>query len=252
MKRELILSELSVEDLESLKIEEDGSLDEVYVEKSKKLTTENRNTLKDSDFALIQQVKNKTTGKMEPLRRFPISDEAHVRNALARLPLAKNITPEEKALVEKRILAKAKELGMADLLNKHGMEKSKVTSLLKKAAKKISTSKKCAKKATEESTLSKSKLEKFVNGVKKFSKKIKEARVASKAKDMEISTLKVELEKSKLIPKVEEPIKSTIEEPKLETASLKVGDVREDNLDEHGKRIKKIREQSNSYLNPVV
>jgi len=147
-------------------------------------------------------------------------------------------------------LPKEKKQEYVSKLPKRGSGLSK--SILRKAGKKIRDGKKIVVEKEKEMNLAKSKLEKFVNGVKKFSKKIKEARVVSKAKDMEISTLKGELEKSKLTPKVEEPIKSTIEEPKLETASLKVGDVREDNLDEHGKRIKKIREQSNSYLNPVV
>jgi len=248
MKRELILSDLNVDDLEALKIEEDGSLDEVYVEKSKKLSTEQRNSLKDSDFALIQQVKNKTTGKMEDVRRFPINDTNHIANFFARINLAKNITAEEKTLAEKRALAKAKEFGMTDLLKKHGMEKSKVNKLLKKAATKISASKKCLKKKDEEVAMSKSKLEKFTKGIKTLANKIREERIATKAKDLEISNLKVELEKSKLAK--EEPIKSAIEEPKLETASLKVGDVR-DNGDASSQRIKKIREQSSAYLNPA-
>jgi hypothetical protein len=289
MKRELILSDLNVDDLEALKIEEDGSLDEVYVEKSKKLSTEQRNSLKDSDFALIQQVKNKTNGKMEDVRRFPINDTNHIANFFARINLAKNITAEEKALAEKRALAKAKELGMTDLLKKHNSQmgtprtdeeraqnhfkissedwaklaKEKqaeyisklpkrgsglAKSILRKAAKKLMDNKKVISTKDNEISLSKSKLEKFTKGIKTLANKIREGKISTQAKDLEISNLKVELEKSKLVK--EEPIKSAIEEPKLETASLKVGDVRADG-DASSQRIKKIREQSSAYLNPA-
>ena len=65
---------------------EGGEIDEAA-----KLTTEQRNALPDSDFALIQ-----TDSNGNKVRRFPINDEAHVRNALARLPQAKDISDEEK------------------------------------------------------------------------------------------------------------------------------------------------------------
>lgn len=54
-------------------------------EVAKTLTTETRNALPDSDFAVVVRVKNKKTGKMRKIRMFPINDEAHVRNALARI-----------------------------------------------------------------------------------------------------------------------------------------------------------------------
>ncbi len=62
---------------------EDGECD-ICVEKAK-LSTKTRNSLPDSAFAL-------------PGRRYPIHDESHARNALARV--AQNGTPEEKAKVE--------------------------------------------------------------------------------------------------------------------------------------------------------
>ncbi len=48
------------------------------------LTTKTRSALKDSDFAV-------------PGRKYPIHDQAHARDALARV--AGNGTPHEKALV---------------------------------------------------------------------------------------------------------------------------------------------------------
>jgi hypothetical protein len=143
-------------------------------------------------------------------------------------------------------LAKEKQAEYISKLPKRGSGLAK--SILRKAAKKLIDSKKVISTKDNEISLSKSKLEKFTKGIKTLANKIREERVVTNAKDLEISNLKVELEKSKLAK--EEPIKSAIEEPKLETASLKVGDVRADG-DASSQRIKKIREQSSAYLNPI-
>lgn len=57
----------------------------------KALTAHERDNLSDDDFAL-------------PGRRYPIHDEAHARNALARV--AQNGTPEEIAMVKKKVKAR--------------------------------------------------------------------------------------------------------------------------------------------------
>jgi hypothetical protein len=99
---EIKLEEILVNDYEGGEIEE-----------AAKLTTEQRNALPDSDFALIQERDGKK------VRRFPINDEAHVRNALARLPQAKDITEEERTSALAKILKKAKALNMTELLKKY-------------------------------------------------------------------------------------------------------------------------------------
>ena len=100
---------------DEVKIEEilDNDYEGEEIEEAKKLTTEQRNALPDSDFALIQEKDGKK------IRRFPINDEAHVRNALARLPQAKDISEEEKKSALAKILKKAKELNMDELLKKY-------------------------------------------------------------------------------------------------------------------------------------
>ena len=100
---------------EEIKIEEilDNDYEGGEIDEAKKLTTEQRNALPDSDFALIQEKDGKK------IRRFPINDEAHVRNALARLPQAKDISEEEKKSALAKILKKAKELNMDELLKKY-------------------------------------------------------------------------------------------------------------------------------------
>ena len=79
-------------------------------EQAKKLTYKERKGLNDSDFALIQHKDGKTR------RRFPIK---HVRNALARLPQAKDLSEEERKSAKAKILRRAKELNMTELLKRH-------------------------------------------------------------------------------------------------------------------------------------
>ncbi|MBN1467745.1 MAG: hypothetical protein JW924_03385 [Fusobacteriaceae bacterium] len=55
------------------------------LEEAKILTYEEKQDLADSDFAVVVRVKDKKTGDMRKIRKYPIHDEAHVRNALARL-----------------------------------------------------------------------------------------------------------------------------------------------------------------------
>ena len=92
------------------------------VEFAKTLTTKDRNALNDSDFAVVITKKGKD-GKTTKIRKFPIHDEAHVRAALSRIAQSKvkedlaklgvNITT-----VKRKILARAKKLGMSDYLQK--------------------------------------------------------------------------------------------------------------------------------------
>jgi len=74
--------------------------DEGMYFEGKKLTYEKRQDLPDSAFALIQ----KKDGKK--VRRFPIHDCAHARNAKARVEMAKGLSPEEKATVIRKADAK--------------------------------------------------------------------------------------------------------------------------------------------------
>jgi len=97
--------------LEELHNNEEESVE--YIVDAAKLTYQQRQALPDSDFAYVKTVAG------TKIRRFPIQDEAHVRNALARLPIAKGLSPDEKATIKAKILRKAKSLGMADLLKLH-------------------------------------------------------------------------------------------------------------------------------------
>ena len=113
---------------EDLQIIEDSLIDvdeieEAKTEEAKKLQYEQRKGLSDDKFAVVIRVKNKVTGEMRKIRKFPINDEAHVRNALARLAQeAPKKTLEKLGVniedVKKKIMKKAKELNMTDLLER--------------------------------------------------------------------------------------------------------------------------------------
>lgn len=74
---------------------------------AKTLTYKERGALKDSDFALIQADGDRK------IRRFPIQDEAHRKNAWARLSQAKNLSDAERTQVANKIMSRAKSSGDA-------------------------------------------------------------------------------------------------------------------------------------------
>jgi len=87
------------------------------LEVSKVMTTEERNALPDNMFAVVVRVKNKTTGEMRKIRKYPMNDEAHVRNALARLGQAPSQEELQKLglsveKVKAKVMKRAEELKM--------------------------------------------------------------------------------------------------------------------------------------------
>jgi hypothetical protein len=64
-----------------------------------KLTTSERNSLPNSDFALGG-------------RKYPIENRSHAANALSRV--SQNGTPEEKAIVRKKVAAKYPGMGKSE------------------------------------------------------------------------------------------------------------------------------------------
>lgn len=93
----------------------EASIDEDEYEETfevaKKLTYEQKQNLSDKDFAVVVEKDGKK------IRKYPIHDEAHVRNALARLGNAKNREELSKLGVDveaviRKIKAKAKRMGI--------------------------------------------------------------------------------------------------------------------------------------------
>lgn len=77
---------------------------------AKKLTYQDRKDLPDSAFAYVETEEGKS-GKKLKVRRFPIHDEAHRKNCVARLPQAKGLSKEEKAKIFSKCLARGKSAG---------------------------------------------------------------------------------------------------------------------------------------------
>lgn len=130
------LYELTVEEASlEIKEEEVNDFENEYeiteIEEAKRLTYEQKKNLPDSDYAVVITVKNKVTGEPRKIRMFVINDEAHVRNALARLGQDKvketlkrlGVSVDE---VEKKILKRAKELNMTELLKRYEKSDARV------------------------------------------------------------------------------------------------------------------------------
>ena len=73
------------------------SIEDLLDKHAKELTTEKRNDLPDSTFAIPDK------------RKYPINDKSHAQNALARVE--QNGTPEEKAKVKSKVHQKFPEMG---------------------------------------------------------------------------------------------------------------------------------------------
>jgi len=138
----------SVEDIYDKEDIEDDDMEERYCDafeaEGKVLTTKDRNALTDDMFAIVKNIKNKKTGNVRKIRLFPIHDESHVRNALARLEqeaVAKTLKQlgVNKDNVLRKILKRAKEMNMDELLKKYSQatvdeQSSMYAELLKETA----------------------------------------------------------------------------------------------------------------------
>jgi hypothetical protein len=144
---------IDIEDTDKL---EQAFVEEEYegfeeAEKAKRLTYQERKNLPDSDFAVVARVKNKNTGEMRKIRMYTINDEAHVRNALARLGQPKPKTTLQRLgvsieEVRRKVLARARKLGMTQLLERYkkaSTEKASFICSCVECGYKITTDKHC-------------------------------------------------------------------------------------------------------------
>jgi len=111
---------------------------------AKKLTYQERKEIPDSMFAVVVKVKNKKTGGTRKVRMFPIHDEAHVRNALARLgqpgPQAtlKKLGVSVES-VRRKILRRARQLKMTQLLERYKSGVKKIANKVRIMRKEIAS-----------------------------------------------------------------------------------------------------------------
>ncbi len=172
-------------------------------------------------FAVVVRVKNKKTGKLRKIRMFPINDEAHVRNALARLgqsaPKAtlKRLGVSVEA-VEKRILRRARQLKMTELLKRYE-KSSKETMAKKKEEKKVEAK-------VEEKVKSKVEEQPKAEETPKAEEKPK-AEETPKAEEAPKTEEKVEKAEEKKDTPAEEP---KVEQPKVEAKEEKKDEKVED------------------------
>lgn len=188
------------------------------IEVAKRLTTEQRNALPDSMFAVVVRVKNKRTGKLRKIRMFPINDEAHVRNALARLgqPAPKATLKRLGVSIEavkKRILRRARQLKMTELLERYKKSSKEIASFNCSCVK-------CGHKVTSDKHCVNLKCPKCGGQMRRTDRpgdgKPEEKKEAKVEKSLEKQMAKKKEEK-KVEVKVEEKVESKVkEQPKAE------------------------------------
>jgi rubrerythrin len=170
-----VMCEMNAE-AELMNEEEVHNDESIDLETSKKLEYKSRQNLPDSDFAVVVKKGD------QKVRMYPILDEAHVRNALARLGQAK---PREtlKRLgvsleaVKRKILARAKKLGMTDLVERY----KETSSIEDEAILNLTT------KIAELNTA-------IENKTKEFDVVKAEVEALKKDKEIEVTAIKQELE----------------------------------------------------------
>lgn len=193
MFEELSLAEYSKEELEDLKL---------FLTQAKKLTYQEEKNLPDSAFCVVITKKGKG-GKVIKKRMYPIKgtpdDKTRVRSALRYLGMPRNQQALRKLGVSvksvlRKILQRAKELGMKDLLKRRKKEatldKTYFRKLLRKAVSKI-------KDARKNSQLITAKKEKFVGGIKKLASKVRDLRQQNKSFEIKVASLQKDVENAK-------------------------------------------------------
>lgn len=170
-----------------------NAIDELFkAEKAERLTTERRNALPDSMFAVVKRVKNKNTGKIRKIRMFPIHDESHVRNALARLGQdAPKATLKRLGVsidkVRAKILRRARQLKMTDLLKRYKSSREGVKKAMADKQAKVTPEQKTDVKVSDQKITKELVSAKRQSGIRKAVKRVLEAKKALKTAKKESS-----------------------------------------------------------------
>ena len=169
---------VELEDLETFLAEDENE----FLDEASKLPLEKRKTIPDSLFAVVITVKDKRTGEPRKIRKYPVDTPDRVRAALRYLGMSRNQATLRKLginidNVKQKILKRAKELNMKDLLEKY--EKSTVEEQAK-----------LFKETAEEVT-------KLKTDITAKDTEVTGLKASVTAKDTEIATLKADLDKVK-------------------------------------------------------
>jgi hypothetical protein len=177
------------------------------------LSIKERTKLNDSDFAVIKKLKNITSGKRRKVRMFPLNDATHVRIALARLE-KDNVKDTFTELgisfktVQQRILNKAKELKMKDIMEKYEQATTdEQVELYATIVKEVATLKTQIQELTQAQEAAKV-----------------EATAAITAKDTELASIKVQLEE---ITKAKDLVQAELDRRDEEIKKAKVASRKE-------------------------
>jgi len=113
----------------------------------KKLTSEERKSLSDNEYAVVVTIKNKKTGKERKVRRFPINDKAHIRSALDKLSQPETIDTLKKLgadikSIRGKIIAQAKNIVKTSLIKRRKDEKVNAEKKIKTLTKQLEDAKK--------------------------------------------------------------------------------------------------------------
>lgn len=228
-----------VEDLEKFEVELISTVEDEIEEEAARLTYEQKQALPDSDFAVIVVVKKKKGEGTRKIRMFPINDAAHVRNALARLG-----QPKPKATLKSlsvkiddvytKVLKKAKDLGLDDLLRRNedlckrlgiGVPKAKASENPGKGENK-SVDEKTKEELAEKSSLPENK-----------DKEIKEeTKIEDKKPEEEVKDIKIKELETKIAA-----LEKTIEENKVDIEKIKTDTI----------KVFKLREEFGDYAKDI-
>uniref|UniRef100_A0A6M3JNZ2 Uncharacterized protein n=1 Tax=viral metagenome TaxID=1070528 RepID=A0A6M3JNZ2_9ZZZZ len=204
-------------------------------EQCKKLDYKERQSLSDNDFAIVANVENKKTGKPRKIRMFPIKDPVNIANALVRLPQAiETLKKLDISIdtVKNKILKKARELNMTDLLKSHEEEANTLMDELLKKYSKASIEEMAKFLDVELETIKAS----IVTKDQELAAKVQEITT----KDTELATLKTE----------KETILKTIEESKLivENSKIELEKVKAELAVFQAERDKKLNEEKAVFI----
>jgi hypothetical protein len=194
------------------------------------LTVSDRTKLSDTDFAVIKKVKNVKCGKRRKVRMFPLSDQTHVRIALARLE-EENVKDTFKQLgisydkTKQRILNKAKEFKMDELLKKYDQATVEEQSgLFEEVVKEVASLKAKVQELTEAQTTAKVEAEEALTA--------KDTEIASLKEQISEITTKAETAQAELDRRDEEVKQAAIAERKEALGDFAEGMADEDILDD--------------------
>lgn len=110
------------------------------VTKAEKLSYKERKSLSDKQYAVVVTIKNKKTGRVRKIRKYPLNNKANIRYALAQLKEEKTLTTLKKLgadvkSIRRKIIAQAKNIVKTSIIKKRKEAKvnaeNKITTLTK-------------------------------------------------------------------------------------------------------------------------